>query len=193
MQTHSGKSIGAREIAVTALLLAVGIASQFLKSLSIFITGPIVNVCIILAVLAAGLPSGLILSVITPITAYFIAASPVMLALPGIVPFIIGGNAVLAVMTYFLCRKQFLTDCRLGNGRLWLYSLLSALAKGAFMGLTISLLILPVFLPAASPLRSKLPVFQTTFSLYQFLTACIGFVYAFLIWRAARHVVPAAK
>lgn len=187
----SRRAIGAREIAIAALLLAVSIASQFLKNLSVFITGPIVNVCIILCVLAAGLPCALLLCVITPVTAYFIAASPVMMAVPGILPLIALGNAVLALMVHFLCRKEYLQDCRLGNWKLWLFSLLSALAKGAFMGLTISLLLLPHFLP--EKMLPKLPVFQTTFSLYQFLTACIGFVYAFIVWRVARHAVRAEK
>ena len=101
----SNNKIGVKEIAITGLLLAICIVSQFFKNLSIFITGPIINACIVLAVLAANLVCGIILSFITPVTAYFIAASPVMTAVPLIVPFIMLGNAVLAVAVHFLIMR----------------------------------------------------------------------------------------
>ena len=56
---------GTRQIATTAVLLAICIVSQVFKNLSIFITGPIVNTCIVLAVLMVNLPCGIILSIIT--------------------------------------------------------------------------------------------------------------------------------
>ena len=90
-----------KQISLTAILLAICIASQFLKNLSVYITGPIVNLCIILTTVTAGLIWGIILSVITPVTAFLVAASPVMGAVPGIIPLIMAGNAVLAVMTWF--------------------------------------------------------------------------------------------
>ncbi len=180
----SNNKIGVKEIAITGLLLAICIVSQFFKSLSIFITGPIINACIVLAVLAANLVCGIILSFITPVTAYFIAASPVMTAVPLIVPFIMLGNAVLAVAVHFLIKKDALKSRNGGGIIAYVKAVACALLKGAFMGLTISLWLLPTFIPAESPLRQKMPVFQTTFSLYQFLTALIGFVYVYIIWAA---------
>ena len=70
--------LSARQIAVTAALLAICIVSQFFKNTSVFLTGPVINACIILAGLYAGLSCGLILSVITPVTAFFISGSPVI-------------------------------------------------------------------------------------------------------------------
>ena len=99
------KVFGTKEIVITAALLAVCIISQFFKNLSVFITGPVINACLIIAVLSAGLASGIILSIITPVTAYIIAASPVMMAVPGIIPLIMAGNAVLVLATYFLLKK----------------------------------------------------------------------------------------
>ena len=96
---------GTRQIATTAVLLAICIVSQVFKNLSIFITGPIVNTCIVLAVLMVNLPCGIILSIITPITAYMIAMSPVMMAVPAIIIFIMLGNIVLAVAVEFLFKK----------------------------------------------------------------------------------------
>ena len=186
-KTENKNSWGAKQIATTAILLAFCIASQVFKNLSIFITGPIINTCLILAVLTVNLPCALILSAITPVTAFFIAASPVMMAVPGILPLIMMGNMVLVITFHFLLRRDFLKeDAALKHPVNYLKAVLCAAAKGVFMGLTISLWLLPTFIPAESPLRGKMSVFQTTFSLYQFLTACIGFVYVFILWAVIR-------
>ena len=57
-----------RGLVQTGLLLAVCIASQFFKNLSVYLTGPIVNTTIILAVLAVGLWSGILIGVIAPVS-----------------------------------------------------------------------------------------------------------------------------
>jgi hypothetical protein len=173
----------AKQIAITAVLLAVCIASQFLKSLSVYITGPIINLCTIFAVMTAGLMWGVLLSVITPVTAFIIAASPVMAAVPAIIPLIMLGNAVLAVMVYFLFRPAVSDGRPLISVRSVIMAVLPCLAKGCVMGLTIALWLLPSFIPEASPLRDKMPIFQTTFSITQFVTAVIGFVYFFILWK----------
>ena len=97
--------ISTKQIAMTAALLAICIVSQFFKNTSVFITGPIINACIILAVLCAGLACGVILSVITPITAYLITGAPIMSAIPAIMPCIMIGNALLAVCVSLLKDK----------------------------------------------------------------------------------------
>lgn len=170
-----------KQIAVTAVLLAICIASQMFKNLSVYITGPVVNLCLVLAVMIPGLKWGIILAMITPVTAFFIAPSPVMQAVPGIIPLIMLGNIVLVVMAYFFFRPA-VSAGRYVNARSVIMAVLSSLAKGAVMGLTISLWLLPSFIPAQSPLAGKIPVFQTMFSLVQFVTALIGFVYFFIVW-----------
>ena len=86
-----------RGLVQTGLLLAVCIASQFFKNLSVYLTGPIVNTTIILAVLAVGLWSGILIGVIAPVSAFFISGSPIMAAIPLMFPVIMGGNIILAV------------------------------------------------------------------------------------------------
>ena len=86
-----------RQITVTAIMLAICIASQFFKNLSVYITGPIINAALILTVLYAGLACGIILSIITPVTAFFITGSPVMAAIPAMFPCIMAGNAILVL------------------------------------------------------------------------------------------------
>ena len=70
--------ITTKQLVQTALLLAICIASQYFKNLSVYITGPIVNLTIILAVLSVGLWSGLLLSIIAPVTAFFFTGSPII-------------------------------------------------------------------------------------------------------------------
>ena len=175
------KSFGVKEIAVTALLLAICIVSQVFKNLSVFITGPIINTCIVLTVLLVNLPCALVLCAITPVTAFFIAASPVMQAVPGIIPLIMLGNAVLAVTAYFLFKPAVSSSEKPVSVKSVIMAVISSALKGLVMGLTISLWLLPTFIPAESKLYANMSKFQMTFSLVQFLTALIGFVYVFIL------------
>ena len=84
-----------KQITITAVLLAICIASQFFKNVSVYITGPVINT-LILAVLSVGVGCGLILAVVTPVTAFLIAGSPIMSAIPAIIPCIMAGNACCA-------------------------------------------------------------------------------------------------
>ena len=111
-----------RQITVTAIMLAICIASQFFKNLSVYITGPIINAALILTVLYAGLACGIIV--------------------------------------------------------------IGSILKGLFMGVVISLIILPNMLP--EKMAPMLRVLQLQFSLTQVVTALIGGVYAFIIAAALR-------
>ena len=74
--------ITTKQITTTAVLLAICIVSQFFKNTSVYITGPIINACLIIAALGAGMACGIILSVITPVTSFLITGSPIMSAIP---------------------------------------------------------------------------------------------------------------
>ena len=97
--------LSTKQLVQTALLLAICIASQYFKNVSVYITGPIVNTTIIIAVLAVGLWSGLLISIIAPITAFFFTGSPIMAAIPLMFPAVMAGNAVLAVCTWYFQNK----------------------------------------------------------------------------------------
>jgi hypothetical protein len=126
--------------------------------------------------------------VVTPVTAFIVSPNPVMSAVPGIIPLIMLGNAVLVVLTYFLVRPAVTGEKFYINPRSVIMAVLSCLAKGCIMGLTISLWLLPTFIPAEAPIRAKLPVLQTTFSVTQFVTALIGFVYFFILWKPVSKI-----
>lgn len=171
--------ITTKQIAITGILLAICIVSQFFKNLSTFITGPIINACLIIAVLTAGLLCALILSVITPVTAFIITGSPVMAAVPAMIPMVMLGNAILVVFVWLFYQKLFNGINK--NLRLCIGMIVGSLIKAAVMGLTISMWLLPTFLP--QPMQEKmLPALKMQFSTVQLITALIGSALAFVIW-----------
>lgn len=173
--------ITTKQITTTAVLLAICIASQFLKNLSVYITGPIINACLIIAVLSVGIGCGIILSVITPITAFLIAGSPIMAAIPAIIPCVMVGNIIL-VLGVGLVHKKIQ-----GNGGLIAGMAIGSVLKALFMGVVIALILIPSMIPAA--MEAKMTVFQTTFSVTQLITALIGSAYAFVIWIPLKKVM----
>ena len=97
--------ITTKQITTTAVLLAICIVSQFFKNTSVYITGPIINACLIIAALGAGMACGIILSVITPVTSFLITGSPIMSAIPAIIPCVMIGNIILVVAVSLIAKK----------------------------------------------------------------------------------------
>lgn len=177
--------ITTRQITMTAVLLAICIVSQFFKNTSVYITGPIINTCLILAVLSAGMPCGMILSVITPVTAFFITGSPIMSAIPAIIPCVMAGNAILVISVALFHKKMH------GDGGIITGMTAGALLKALFMGGVIAMFLIPNLIPAA--MEAKMTIFQATFSITQLITALIGSVYAFIIWLPLKKVMKLQK
>ena len=173
--------ITAKQITTTAILLAICIVSQFFKNLSVYITGPIINACLILAVLSVGMVCAIILAVITPVTAFFISGSPIMAAIPAIIPCVMIGNVILVLGVGLIMKKVK------GNGGLIAGMAAGSVLKALFMGVFISLILIPNLIPEA--MVPKMGVFQMTFSLTQLITAVIGSVYAFIIWIPLKKVI----
>ena len=163
-----------RQITVTAILLAICIVSQFFKNLNVYITGPIINAALILTTVYAGLACGIILSVITPITSFFITG-----AIPAMFPCIMIGNIIL-VLAVALLRSKFGKKAGLPVS-----IVIGAVLKALFMGILISLIILPNMLPAK--MQPMLHVLQLQFSVTQLITALIGGVYAIIILAVLRN------
>lgn len=188
--------LSTRQLAQTALLLAICIASQFFKNLSVYITGPVVNTTIIIAVLAVGLWSGLFISVIAPVTAFFISGSPIMAAIPLMFPAVMGGNMILAVCTwyatrYFQKKMKFIGSLPAGL-------IAGSVLKAAFMGIVIVLFLLPAFggnvaarLPKPEALPGVLATAKVTFSVTQLITSLTGSLLAYVIWMPLKKYLRA--
>lgn len=184
--------ITTKQLTTTALLLAICIVSQYFKNLSVYITGPIVNTTIILATLAVGLSSGILISIISPITAFFFTGSPLIAAIPLMFPVIMIGNIILAVFTFYFQNK-----CQAKQKLIW-GLLFGSIAKAAFMGIVVVLIILPLFggnvatrLPKPEMLSKFLATAKITFSVTQLITSLLGSLLAYLIWiplqKALKH------
>ncbi len=166
--------ITTKQITITALMLAICIISQFFKNTSVFITGPIINACLIIAGLGAGIYAGIILAVITPITSFWITGSPIMSAIPAIIPCVMVGNIIIVI-----CSCMF--DQKIKNkAGLPIGLIVGSIAKSLFLGVTISLILIPMMLP--EKLLPKMSVFQMTFSVIQLITALTGSLITWLVW-----------
>lgn len=175
------KGITVKQIAIGGVLLAILIASQFLKNLSVFITGPIVNATLIIATLTLGPAIGIILSVISPITSFIISGgSPILIGIPLIIPAIMLGNCILCVGTWFFYSKfQY-------KGKLATGLVVGSVFKAAFMGAVIVKCLIPLFSSNIKVPAEKLPAViktaSTTFSITQLFTALIGSALVYIIW-----------
>ena len=184
--------ITTKQLVQTALLLTICIVSQYFKNLSVYITGPIVNLTIILAVLSVGLWSGLLLSIIAPVTAFFFTGSPIMAAIPLMFPAVMAGNAVLAITVWYFQEKTSF-KWRLPAGLI-----AGSVLKAIFMGVVIVLIILPIFgdnlalkLPKPEALPMVLATAKVTFSITQLTTALIGSALAYVIWMPLKKYLKA--
>lgn len=163
-----------KKLVWAAVLLAICVVSQFFKNMSVYITGPIINACLIICVMTAGLGWACVLSIITPVTSFIITGSPIMSAIPLIMPCVMVGNLILVLCVYFLKEKP---NAKAGYP---ISMVVGSVVKALFMGVVIALLIIPNLLPEA--MLPKMSVFQTTFSITQLITSIIGSAYAYVIW-----------
>lgn len=187
------KSLSVKQIAIGGVLLAILIASQFFKNLSVYITGPIVNAVLLIATLTLGPVVGIILSVIAPITSFIITGgSPILIGIPLIIPAIMIGNSILCVVTWFIYSKfKF-------KGKLEVGLVTGSLFKAAFMGAVIVKCLLPLFSSDITVPAEKLPMVlktaSTTFSVTQLITSLIGSVFVYIIWLVAgKYLVNESK
>lgn len=172
-----------KQLAQTAILLALCIVSQFFKNLSVYLTGPIINAVLIIAVLSAGLASGLFIAVITPITAYLIAPSPIITAIPPVMVMIMLGNCIL-VLSVWLFNTKFKF-----SGKLIAGLLSGSVLKAAFMTVFISKILFSVY-KSALP-EKLLAKGQIMFSTTQLITALIGSLIAFSVWIPLKQYLKA--
>ena len=108
--------INTRLLCRAAILLALCIASQFLKDTSVYITGSIINTILIIATLSCGFLGAAAIALITPLTAWLITGSPIMSSYPAIVPCVMLGNVILVSCVWLFSQwlqKKFVATSRL--------------------------------------------------------------------------------
>ncbi len=182
MKGKNMKKITTKQITLTAAYLAICVLSQFaFRNLpaGTYITGPLVNTCIILATLSLGMVGGLILSIISPITAFLISTPAVMTMMPLIIPSIMIGNATIALATWFFSKKlNFKFHLEIGL-------VVGSLLKACVMGILIVLVIFPVFHAPDKVVAAA----SWTFSFGQAVTALMGSVLSVIIWIPLKKII----
>ena len=164
------KRISTKQVTTTALLLALCILFQCMKGLSVYLTGSAVNCILVIATLYCGLFSGTCIAILTPVVAYFIGATPIVNVIPLMMLVIMVGNELLVLCVWLFHKKKEEVGMLLG-----------CVAKALFLWLAVWFAGLPIF-------GTKLPepmvmTVKTTFSITQFVTACIGSVIAWGIYK----------
>lgn len=167
------KSYNAQFITRTAILLALCVAVQQFKTLSQFITGPLVNAILIIAALAVGLWSGVCIAVLSPIMAALISPAPIMKLMPQLIPMIMLGNILIVVFAWALRNKK-----------IWVGLVLGSLAKAGFLALALAVVVLPFFGGGLNDAQRT--AVTAMFSYNQLITALIGSALCLLIWPRLR-------
>lgn len=175
-----------KNLTVTAMMLALCIVAQCFKNLSAaYITGPVVNLAIIICTLYCGLSYGTILAVITPITAFFITGSPLIAACPLILPCIMIGNEVMAAAAWLVRgrkREELLLPVSL---------IAASFVKAGVMSLLIISFVIPVFGTALN--ENQRAMAKTAYSTTQLIAALIGAILTCIIWRILKAAIKHNK
>ena len=102
----AAKGMTTKKLVQTGILLALCLVFQLLKGISVYITGPMVNAILILASLSCGWYSGVLIAVVAPLTAMLIGATPIVNAVPAMLPVIMIGNALIAVFAWLFRNRM---------------------------------------------------------------------------------------
>ena len=167
-------------ITETAVLLALLVALQAItKGFGQFVTGSCVNAILAVAVLFAGLGSGITVALVSPVLAYLLGIAPQVL----VVPAIMVGNAVFVLTLHFLVdgRKPMAQVLGWLTASVCKFAILYMIVAKVVCGILASRLLASGALK--EPMLKALPA---TFSWPQLVTALIGGGIALLI-------IPALK
>lgn len=167
-----------KKIATLGVLLAIMLVFQTMKGISPYITGPIVNLVLIVVTYYYGLPNGVLFSVIAPVTSFLITPNPILKTLPIIVLLIALGNIILCLFINLLKNKNRILALFVGST-----------LKAAFMGVSISLFVLSIFGGCTGLPEVAITTAKITFSLTQLITAYIGSVISLAVIKVLKNKI----
>lgn len=170
----------------SAIIIALLVVIQLLTAGfgNTLITGSLVNLILIVAVMLAGPKVGLTAAFLSPIFAKIIGIGPLW----PLVPFIAIGNSLFILVWYLLDRKAPSTWSTLIKEVV--SAIVAAMVKSVFLYLTIVKFVVPVLLalPAA-----KANLISAMFSFPQFITGIIGGGLAVVILPILRKGIHSTK
>ena len=184
--------INTKQITVTAFMLAISfVVIQFVKlplsisGQSIGISGALINLILIIDTLYCGLLSGMLLAIIIPVLSFVLTASPIISAVPWILPCIMVGNVVMVLFTWFVRGKKMELNL------LPISLVAGAFAKAGVMALLVVKWVLPNFggnLPA-----QVFNIAKVTYSSTQVIAGLLGAFLACVIWPVLKLALKRIK
>lgn len=161
----------------TAVLLALIVVIEYLMvgPQYILIKGSIVSLILVVATLLIGLPAGILISIFTPLLAVVTGH----LAMPVLAPVVALGNLVFVILWWLIVRHVKESKSLISY---IVATVVSSLAKFAFLYLAVAWYILPVVLKGLVAKKPPIKVaLLAQFGMPQLITAVIGGVIAMLI------------
>ncbi len=181
-----------KQITVTAIMIALSIVIiQFIKGplviagQSVAISGALINLILIIDTLYCGFLSGVLLSIIIPVLSFILTQSPLISAVPLILPCIMIGNIVYVLFAWFVRGKK------LELNLLPILLVIGSFAKAGVMTLLIVNLVIPNF--GASLSSKMVAMAKVTYSTTQLVAALLGSFLVIIIWPIVRVAVKKIK
>ncbi|OPJ59345.1 ECF transporter S component [Clostridium oryzae] len=164
-------SIQIKNLARTALLLALAIIIQFLgrnlPAINQFMVGPLINAILLITTFVCGTIWGISIGILTPILAWAVGQLPSPMA--PFIPFIIIGNIIFVLAFGLLKSKSY--------GK-YLGILIGSILKFAFLSLSARKLVALFKLAIPSKVANKLIIMM---GIPQLITALIGGILALVV------------
>jgi len=156
-------------ITQTAIFIALLVSAQaFTRPLGQFVTGSCVNFILVTSCILLGLPSAVVVAVVSPPCAFMIIGIP---AFPILLPFMMAGNLTLVTVIYFVSGKSFDSLSRSSYIRICTAVVAAAISK--FLVLWVG--IVQIALSFISEIKQpQIDAMSATFSWPQIVTAFIG-------------------
>lgn len=184
--------INTKQITVTAIMLALSVVViQFIKlplsisGQSVGVSGALINLILIIDTLYCGLLSGMLLAIIIPVLSFVLTASPIISAVPGILPCIMVGNAVMVFFAWFVRGK------RLELNIMPLSLVAGSVAKAGVMSLLIINWVLPNY--GGSLSAQVMNMAKVTYSSTQLIAGLLGTILACIIWPVLKLALKRIK
>ena len=182
----AGKGAGERRVSGvfwltrTAILIALLIIIQAATAPlgNTLVTGSIVNMVLIVAVMTSGFLTGLSVAAVSPVMAKLFNIGPLW----GIIPFIAAGNIALIALWHIVANRQFAKQPAPRVAAL----AAAAVAKFAVLYVGIVKIAVPLFLRMPEP---QATIISNMFSLPQLFTASVGGVLAMAVYPSLRKAI----
>jgi len=172
-------------ISQTSLMLALLIVIQLMtRGMSQFITGPLVNMVLLVTVFTVSLAGGIVVALLSPFLAFLIGIGPAFIQ---IVLFVSLANTIFVTVAWLLANKFIDSKEIKEKIKTAIALLISAITKTTVLWIGLVQLALP-YIPGLKPQQQV--VIASSFSWPQLITALVG---GALAWIVIPIVVKATK